>query len=271
MKIWTNTSTLSGFDRGLVFTESKEEAEIALIGSKPLEISQFPNLKAIFRAGIGKDNVPVVQARKKNIVVRFPSEKTVDVIFEETSNFTCSLIFRMLYSNVGDLDSWRKTPRFQLKDKKLLIIGCGNIGSRVAEKMGNFLQVHTYDILSDENTSLEDLISSADCITLHIPYNSTNHEFFDSEKLSLMKDDSSLVNTARGKIVDQDALFQEIKAKRIKAAFDVFWEEPYIGSLRKYHPDPFFMTPHIASTCLDFLKGCRDDLDKLVEELQCIK
>ena len=65
MLIWKNTATLDGFDDGLNFTQSKIEAEIALMGSKPIDIVEFPNLKGIFRAGIGKDNVPEKAAEKK--------------------------------------------------------------------------------------------------------------------------------------------------------------------------------------------------------------
>ena len=82
MKIWKNTSTLDGFDDGLEFTHSKHEADIALIGSKPIEINDFSNLKGIFRAGIGKDNVPEKAAEKKGIVVRYPSDKIINIIFK---------------------------------------------------------------------------------------------------------------------------------------------------------------------------------------------
>ena len=58
MKVWKNTSTLDGYDEGLIFTEHKDQADIALLGSKPITLYQFPNLKGIFRAGIGKDKVP---------------------------------------------------------------------------------------------------------------------------------------------------------------------------------------------------------------------
>ena len=53
MKIWKNTSTLDGFDDGLIFTSSKKDADIVLMGSKPIDIYHFPNLKGIFRAGVG--------------------------------------------------------------------------------------------------------------------------------------------------------------------------------------------------------------------------
>ena len=67
MLIWKNTSTLDGYDKGLVFTEHKEQAEIALLGSKTIDLDEFPYLKGIFRAGIGKDNVPEEEATKKKL------------------------------------------------------------------------------------------------------------------------------------------------------------------------------------------------------------
>ena len=69
MLIWKNTATLDGFDGGLNFTQSKTEADIVLMGSKPIDIAEFPNLKGIFRAGIGRDNVPEKEAKKKVLLL----------------------------------------------------------------------------------------------------------------------------------------------------------------------------------------------------------
>ena len=82
-----------------------------------------------------------------------------------------------------------------------------------------------------------------------------------------MKSGAVLINTARGAIVNEDAFYAELKNKRLIAAFDVFWEEPYRGKLLQFHPNFFFMTPHVASTCSDFLLGCRKDLDILIKEI----
>ena len=267
LKIWKNTETLDGFDEGLNFTENITEAEIAILGSKPIVLDSFNRLRAIFRAGIGRDNVPIMEAEQKGIIVRFPSNNTTNIIYDETAHFTCGLIFRTLYSNVGNLKHWSKEPRRQMQDKLLLVIGNGNIGSRVSQKMKPFLRVKTYDLISNQVSELKALISEADCISLHIPNSPENHSFFDKEKLSWMSDGSVIINTARGRIVDEDALFEEISSKRLKAAFDVFWEEPYRGKLSKYHPNNFFMTPHVASTCTGFLRGCRKDLEKLMADL----
>ena len=268
MKIWKNTATLDGFDDGLVYTDNKDEAEIVLMGSKPIELSEFPILKGIFRAGIGRDNVPIDAASEQGIRVAFPAADTVDMIFEETADFTCSLILRRLYDDVGTIEPWFKNTRLQMSARHLLVVGNGNIGSRVSKKMSNFLQVSTYDALQDSSETLSEKLSTADCVTLHIPNTLENRNFFDGHKLGVMKAGSILINTARGPIVDEDALYEEIKSGRLKAAFDVYWKEPYLGKLKEFHPQGFFMTPHVASTCSGFLKGCREALDRLIEGLE---
>jgi len=269
MKIWKNTATLDGYDDGLDFTGAKHEADIALLGSKPIILNEFPNLKGIFRAGIGRDNVPIKEAEALGIVVRFPSQETIDVIYEETADFTCGLIFQMLYSGVGTCTPWVKHERVQLAGKTLLVIGAGNIGGRVAGKMKNFMKVKTYDAAQHPVGVLDNWLAYADCISLHIPKNSENERFIDCEKLSRMKDGAILINTARGAIVDEDALFEEIESGRLHAAFDVFWQEPYEGRLKNFYPDGFYMTPHVASTCTGFLEGCRKGLNDLIKDISC--
>jgi len=267
VKIWKNTATLDGYDEGLLFTNVKQDADIALLGGKSIVLDEFTSLKGIFRVGISGDNVPKEEAESMGIKVCFPPQETIDIIYEETASFTCNLIFRMLYSEVGTLEPWMKHIRAQLADRVLLVIGMGNIGSRVAEKMRGFLTVKSYDVLQNTASELKDLIVSADCITLHMPKSQENIHFMDSEKLSWMKDGAVLINTARGAIVEEEALLKEIESLRLRAAFDVYWQEPYQGKLKKYHPDRFYMTPHVASTCNRFLEGCRKGLDILIEDI----
>ena len=267
MLVWKNTSTLDDFDEGIKFTDDKSKADIALIGSKPFDIENFPSLKGIFRAGIGKDNVPEQTAKKRNILVRYPSKSTINIIFNETASFTCSLIFRMLYHGLGTIEPWHKENRRSLSSKKLLVVGNGNIGKRVAQRMSLFMSTKTFDIRDNDIEDLPKLIENADCISIHIPKTKENNSFFDKEKLALMKKNSILVNTSRGSLVDENALYNEITNGRLRAAFDVFWEEPYQGKLRKINRDNFYMTPHIASTCNDFLLGCRKGLDNLMSEI----
>lgn len=267
LKIWKNTATLDEYSQGLDFTEKKQNADIALLGSKPIEIDEFPGLKGIFRAGIGRDNVPVVAAEAQGIKVRFPTPETVNIIYEETADFTCSLIFQMNYQEVGTLDPWVKFSRVELNQKRLLVVGNGNIGKRVAYKMKRFMEVVRYDITSHTLHDLQTFLASSDFVSLHIPNLPENSAFFNMEKLAMMKDGAVLINTARGPIVDENALEFELEKGRMRAAFDVFWKEPYQGRLKRFHPRSFFMTPHVASTCVGFLQGCRRDLNQLIEDI----
>ena len=268
MKIWKNTSTLDGFDQGLNFVEDKRTCEIALLGSKRIKLSEFKNLRAIFRAGIGKDNVPEEEAKKNGIIVSYPDAKTIDLIFKETASFTCNLIFKMLYNDIGTINPWRKKTRLEISAKTLLVIGCGNIGIRVKNNMQPFLNVISYDSLYNKPEELVDMIKISDVISLHIPNTPENKKFFDKKKIGSMKDDAILINTARGSLVDENALFEELNAGRVKSAFDVFWKEPYNGKLSSISSKYFHMTPHVASTCRGFLAGCRASLDNLINSLK---
>lgn len=269
MKFWKNTSTLDQLENvhGINDTVDPHLAEIAVIGSKPIDLDELPKLKGIFKCGVGVDNVPFEDAKKRSIKICLPSEKTKRIIFEETANFTIYLIMRMIYDRNGDFESWQKRSREYLGKLKVLVIGQGNIGKIVKNKMELFTEVTTFDVSTNQMNDLEGYISTADIITLHIPLNSETKSFIDREKLSWIKNDAALINTSRGPIVDEDALFDEINSGRIRAAFDVFWNEPYKGKLTCFEPNQFLMTPHVSSTCKDFIEGLGHDLQDFVVKL----
>jgi phosphoglycerate dehydrogenase-like enzyme len=173
----------------------------------------------------------------------------------------------MLYDDVGSLNPWAKYDRNALVNKKLLVIGMGNIGGRVYKKLETFMDVVSWDIENSGIDLLRKYMKTSDCVTLHIPETEENRGFIDKTKLSWMIDESVLVNTARGAIVSEKALFEELRSARLKAAFDVYWDEPYSGRLKDYHPDRFHMTPHVASTCNTFLDGSAEDLRTFVSEV----
>ena len=136
MNIWSNTKTLDGY---IDTINDKENADVILMGSKHISLDDFPNAKGIFRVGVGRDNVPFEKAKERNIKVGFPSESTTHFIYEETANFTCYLIMKMLYSSVGCVDRWEKNNRKLFSDYILLVIGMGNIGKLVQQKMNSFM------------------------------------------------------------------------------------------------------------------------------------
>ena len=266
MKYWKNTATLDALVEELSETVGVTEAEIAVIGSKPIPIWEMPNLKAIFKCGVGTDNVPFEDAEQLGVEIVLPSEETQRIIFEETANFTVYSVLKALYSETGYLENWSKFERPFLGNRKVLVVGLGRIGSYVKQKLSALVDVSTFDVMYNKPEELESLTRQADLVTLHIPLNENTQGFWNKEKLSWMKGGAYLVNTSRGQIVDEQDLLTEIESKRIKAIFDVYWNEPYYGPLRAHHPEYFYMSPHIASTCDDFLKGLARDLQEAVKK-----
>jgi len=259
MKYWKNTETIDALVPDLLNTVDASIAEIAVIGSKPIDLRAMPKLKGIFKCGVGTDNVPFDEAKKRGIEICMPSEQTKRYIFEETANFAVYLVFRMLFNEIGEVDGWKKHSRGFLGNKKVLIIGQGNIGRHVARKLAVTVDVLTFDASQNSMNELQGLIAQADVITLHVPLMEATIGFIDAEKLAWMKGGAALVNTSRGAVVDEDALYAEIESGRLRAAFDVFWKEPYEGRLKDFHPERFLMSPHICSNCEEFLTGLGDD------------
>lgn len=268
MKIWANTKTLDGYVPELVFTTNKGEAEIALVGGKAVEIKEFPKLRGIFKTGVGRDNVPFDAAKLRGVVCEFPSASTAAIIYEETANFACHLILKCLYAEIGDFLSWTKLDRSSLSSREVLVVGSGNIGARVAGKMKSFVRVSTFDVVSNQPVELEALMRRADCISLHIPLTEDTRGFFDAKKLAWMKDGAILVNTARAAIVSEEALFDELSRGRLRAAFDVFWQEPYKGRLLQVPADRFLVSPHVASTCREFIAATAIDFRTFLKTLE---
>ena len=269
MKIFKGTNTLDNYlPKEINFVSSKEESEILLIGGKKINLFEFPSLKGIFKTGVGVDNIPFEEAKIKNISIGLPSESTSEIIFEETASFTCFLILKGLFLNTGDWALWKKEARYSLKDKKLLVIGAGRIGKRVLKKMSNFMNIDSYDTLNDKEDTLKGKIEIADVISLHIPLTNETRNMFDAKLLGLIKDNALLVNTSRAPVINEEDLYNELINKRFKCAVDVFWQEPYLGKLADLPEDIFIKTPHIASTCKEFIEYTTKDFIDFINKFK---
>ncbi len=267
MNVWSNTKTLDGCVDGITFTAETSAAEVALIGGKAIRLEDFPRLRGIFKTGVGRDNVPEAEAAAHGVACGFPSPATCDIIYEETANFACHFILRALYADAGDFAAWTKQDRPALRSRELLVLGAGNIGGRVATKMRALMQVSTFDALANRPEELEPLMRRADCVSLHIPLLPATRGFIDATKLAWMSDGAAIVNTTRGPIVDEAALFAELATGRLRAAFDVFWEEPYKGRLLELPRDRFIVSPHVASTCREFVAATAVDFRQFLKHL----
>lgn len=267
MLIYKATSTLDGYLPSLQYTKNKSEAEIILVGGKKFTIADFTRLRGIFKTGVGTDNLPFEEAAECGIEIRLPSDKTCNAIYEETASFTCHLILAGSYAEIGEWDTWKKHVRKTLHDQQLLIVGAGRIGRRVADKMKAFMKVETFDSAFDPPEDFEPKVKRADCVTLHVPLTPVTNQLFNAERLAWLRDGALLVNTSRGQVIDEEALYNELSSGRLRAAIDVFWKEPYKGRLTELPPDRFIRSPHIASTCEGFIQGTATDFLQFMDEI----
>src|SRR5436190_4226954 len=218
-------------------------------------ISAATNLKVIGRAGIGVDNVDIPAATKKGIIVmNTPSGNSITTA-EHAITLMLSLARQIPEADASTrAGKWEKNKFLgvEMFGKTLGIIGCGNIGSIVADRaIGLRMKVIAYDPhlsaeraldLGVEKVELEQLLRRADFITLHTPLTDKTRNIISRESLALTKKGVRLINCARGELVDEAALFDALTAGQVAgAALDVFVEEPATAS-------PLFALPNVVCT-----------------------
>ena len=261
--IYFTESTLSlskNFDPDWI-TENKVRANVLILGGEYVNMGAFPRVRLIYRFGVGAENIPAFPHSQ----IVFPSREARNILYDSVAEFTAYMVLRGFYESYP-CEDWKRNPRPLLKDIKVLIIGQGEIGWRVTKKLQEIATVTTYDIFQNKDSELYGLISNADIISLHIPLEKTNYHFIDEQKLLWMKNNVVLINTARGDLVDEDALYDTMNARcgNMKCYFDVFWEEPYTGKMTEMKE--FFMTPHIAGYTQAFIDKCCDDIREMVKQ-----
>ncbi len=218
-------------------------------------------LKVIGRAGIGLDNVDIPAATEKDIVVmNTPGGNTVSAA-EHAIAMMLSLT-RNIPRGTATLKQglWEK-KQLQGREvfkKTLGVIGCGNIGSIVADRArGLKMKVIVHDPcftselieeLGHESVPLEELYTRSDYITIHVPKDESTSNMIDAKAFSLMKDGVMLINCSRGGIVEENDLYEALISGKVSgAAMDVFKEEPP-GDHPLLKLDQFIATPHLGAS-----------------------
>ncbi len=223
-------------------------------------LEQAKNLKVIGRAGIGVDNVEIPAATAKGVIVmNTPFGNSIT-----TAEHAIAMMFA-LARQIPQADAstqagkWEKN-RFmgvELTAKTLGLIGCGNIGSIVAERgIGLRMKVIAYDpFLSPERAveigvekvELDELLRRADIITLHVPMTEKTKNILSAENIAKTKKGVRIINCARGGLVDEVALRAALDSGHVAgAAFDVFIEEPATSNPLFGHPN-VVCTPHLGA------------------------
>lgn len=214
-------------------------------------------LKIISRCGAGMDNVDRDYAKERGIIVKNTPLGPTHAVAELTLCLILDLLRHVTLSN-NELKSniWKKRMGNLLLNKKVGIVGLGNIGKRLVELLKPFNnKIYAVDPQPDmdfindngiELTDIEILFKTVEVITIHAPICSETHCLININSLSEINRDAILINTSRGRIVDEKGLYECLKAGNLRgAALDVFEKEPYYGDLCSL-PN-VILTPHFGS------------------------
>lgn len=220
-------------------------------------LSHSKKLRCVIRGGVGLDNIDQEACKKRGIEVANTAGASTNAVAE--------LALAMILSAVRNLPrahysmkqgKWEKKSLSgtEVSGKTLGIIGCGRIGTLLGKKAHSLgMKVLGYSppplhpSAFIEFVSFDGLLKNSDIISLHVPATPETENMVNADSISKMKDGAILINTARGKIIDEDALYDACKSGKIRAAaLDVFREEPYKGKLLEL--ENVFLTPHIGAS-----------------------
>ncbi|MEM3671240.1 MAG: hydroxyacid dehydrogenase [Thermoprotei archaeon] len=269
---------LSGSERAEVL-RLLDDAECVVVRSRTRVDSEFmdhaPRLKIVGRIGTGLDNIDVSQAAKRGIKVLSTPKATARSVAE----FTIALALDALRGiSVGDRamrqGRWLKNELLgrELYGKMFGIVGFGTVGSevaRIAYALGAQVVCWSRSKPSPEPSyakymELDMLLRQSDIVSIHLRLNEETRNMINSDRLRLLKKGCILVNTSRGEVLDEDALYSLLKERTVSsAALDVFKSEPYQGKLLEL--ENVILTPHIAGNTLE---GQERAASELVEQIE---
>lgn len=229
-------------------------------------IEAADRLKVISKYGVGVNNIDVEAATRNRIIVTYtPNHNAVaDLVF----GMMLGLARRIYQANsLVKTGSWpRPFIGTDVWGKTLGVIGTGRIGQAVIKRAKGFeMEVLAYDVLQDdrlapelgfEYVSLDDLLHEADFLTIHVPLTDKTRRLIGGREFGLMKPTAFLINTSRGGIVDEGALFITLTEKKLAgAALDVYDQEPPSLSSPLLKLDSMIVTPHMGADTEEGLKS----------------
>jgi D-3-phosphoglycerate dehydrogenase len=243
---------ISNFDIVVVRSRTKITKEM---------IDRATQCKIIARVGVGLDNIDVDAAKTKGI-------RVINAV-EGAMNAVAELVLGLMLSMAREIPradreirngKWLKNELMgsELSGKYLGIVGLGNIGKRLAKlARGLNMNIIGFDVMpiADDfardvglvKADIDTLLASADYISFHVPLTENTHHLVNAKRISTMKKTAFIINTSRGEIIDEDALYDALKEGKIAgAALDVFEKEPAVGNKLTTLPN-VVCTPHIGA------------------------
>ncbi|HVS84078.1 MAG TPA: D-glycerate dehydrogenase [Gaiellaceae bacterium] len=215
-------------------------------------LALLPDLRLVANFSVGYDQIDVAACRERGVAVT----NTPGVLTAATADLAFGLILAVRRRIVEGDDciragawdcGWSSGPFLghDVSGTTLGIVGMGRIGAAVARRAEAF-EMRVLQHSRTSGTPLDDLLREADVVSLHAPLTEATRGLISRERLALLRDGATLVNTARGALVDEDALVEELESGRISAGLDVFVHEPHVPERLRVLPN-VVLTPHLGS------------------------
>lgn len=222
------------------------------------------DLKILARFGAGLDNVDLKAAKQAGVTITYAK----GVNAASVANMAIGLMLAAL-RKISFLDHETKCGRWlgaelgcDLDGKKIGLLGFGEIARQAAKRLRGFdVEVFAFDAcpnseaaaeLSVQLTSLQTILQTCDVISLHLPHTAETHHIINGASIAMMKKNAILINTARGKLIDENALFTALAERAIAgAALDVFEEEPLPSGSKLLNLPNLICTPHVSGNTVE--------------------
>ena len=270
------------------YAEQLREATAVVVSMEAVNdayLAKAPKLKVVARFGVGYDTVDVEACTRRKVYVTY----TPDVLSAAVADITWALILsfmrRIPEADRFTREEWGKRARgfpfgWDISGKTLGFLGLGRIGSEAAKRAQGFdVKVIYRDIVPKPDleklygvkpVGFEELLRTSDILSIHVPLLPSTRHIIGRKELVMMKPTAIIINTSRGPVIDQDALTDALKTRRIAgAALDVFEEEPIPLTHPLLKLDNLVVTPHIASATWEtrrrMAERCAESVRALLE------
>jgi glyoxylate reductase len=254
-------------------TVPRPDIEALVVANEPPPLDLLPELRLVANFGVGYDRLGVDELRRRGLEVT----NTPGVLDAATADLTLALMLAARRRLVeGDQrvrarewhGSWADSfLGEEVTGSTLGIVGLGRIGQAVARRAQGFdlrvlyTQRRRVETTFGEYRELDELLAEADIVTVHAPLTSETRGLIDRRRLELLQDGACFVNTARGEIVDERALVDELVSGRIRAGLDVFADEPHVPE-ELLGLTNVVLTPHLGSAT----RQAREAMTRIVVE-----
>ena len=270
------------------YAEQLREATAVVVSMEAVNdayLAKAPKLKVVARFGVGYDTVDVEACTRRKVYVTY----TPDVLSAAVADITWALILgfmrRIPEADRFTREEWGKRARgfpfgWDILGKTLGFLGLGRIGAEAAKRAQGFdVKVIYRDIVPKPElerlygvkpVGFEELLMTSDILSIHVPLLPSTRHIIGRKELAMMKPTAIIINTSRGPVIDQDALTEALKTRRIAgAALDVFEEEPVPLTHPLLKLDNLVVTPHIASATWEtrrrMAERCAESVRALLE------